>query len=76
MLQQLRLRLRFFFIEEGQCLGQIFGTNFGQIAVIEPLAGIHGCSRHCRQCYEARAGPGKLKSSAATAAVEVAVCLH
>ena len=34
------------------------------------------CSRQCRQCYEARAGTGELKSSAATVAVIVAVCLH
>ena len=70
----LQLQLQFFFLEAGHCLGQIFGTNFGQIPVVEPLAGIQGCSRLCRQCYEARAGPGELKSSAAT--VAVAVCLH
>ena len=63
MLQQLWLRLQLFVIEAGHCLGQIFGTNFGQIVVVEPLAGIQGCSRYCRQCYEARAGPGELKSS-------------
>ena len=76
MLQQLRLQLQFFFIEVGQCLGQIFGTNFGQVAVVEPLADIQMCSMHCRQCYEARAGPEELKSSAATVAVAVAVCLN
>ena len=65
-----------FYIETGQCLGQIFGTNSGQIAVVEPLAGIQGCPRHCRQCYEARAGPGELKSSPATVAFAVAVSLH
>ena len=75
MLQQLQLRLQFFFIEAGQCLGQIFGTNFGQIAVVEPLAGIQGCSRHYRQCYEARAGPGELNSYAAKVAAAVAVAV-
>ena len=55
---------------------QIFGTNFGQIAGKEPLAGIQGCSRHCWQCYEARAGPEELKSNAATVAVAVAFNLH
>ena len=42
MLQQLWLRLQLFFIEARHCLGQIFGTNFGQIVVVEPLAGIQG----------------------------------
>ena len=42
MLQQLQLQLQFVFIEEGQCLGQIFGTFFRQIAVVVPLAGIQG----------------------------------
>ena len=76
MLQQLRLQLQFFFIEVGQCLGQIFGTNFGQVAVVEPLADIQRCSMHCRQCYEAKAGPGELNSYAATVEVAVAVFLH
>ena len=76
MLQQLQLRLQFFFIEAGQCLGQIFGNYFGQFLGIEPLGCIQGCSRHCRQCYEARAGPGELNSGASTVAVAVAVCLH
>ena len=76
MQQQLRFRLQFFFIEAGQCLGQIFGTFFRLIAVVVPLAGIQGCSRHFRQCYEARAGPGTLKSSPTTVAVAVEVCLH
>ena len=49
----------------------------GQIARKELLGCIQGCSRHCRQYYKARAGPGELKSSAAVeVAVAVAVCIH
>ena len=76
MPQQLRLWLQFVFIEVGQCLGHIFGTFFRLIAVVVPLAGIQGCSRHCRQYNKARAGPGELNSGASTVAVAVAVCLH
>ena len=76
MLQQLQLRLQFVFIEAGKGLGQIFGTNFWQIAGKELLECIQGCSRYCRQYYKARAGPGELNSGAATVAVAVAVCLH
>ena len=59
-----QLWLQFVFIEAAQCLGQIFGTSFGQIAGIEPLACTEGSSRNCRQCYEVSAGPGELKSGA------------
>ena len=78
MLQQLRLQLQFVIIEAGQCLGLIFGTNYWLIAVIEPLSGIQGCSSNFGQYNKPRAGPGELKSSAATVAVAVAVavCLH
>ena len=71
MLQVLWLRLQFVFIEAGKGLGQIFGTNFGQIAGKEQLGCIQGCSRHCRQYYKARAEPGELQSSAATVAVRL-----
>ena len=76
MLHQLRLQLQFVFIDAGKGLGQIFGTNFGQIVGKEQLGCIQGCSRHYRQYYKARAEPGELKSRAATVAVAVAVCLH
>ena len=35
-----------------------------------------GCSRHCRQYYEIRAGPRGAKTGAATVAVAVVVSLH
>ena len=59
-----QLWLQFVFIEAGQCLGQIFCTNFGQNAGIEPLGCTQGSSKHCRQCYQVSGGPGELKSGA------------